>query len=52
MISLDDGSIEEYKINAPTEEAAQQYLEQYIRMQQMRNVENWINASIKDVQDV
>ncbi len=52
IIALDDGSTEEYKINAPTDEAAQQYLEQYIRMQQMKNVKNWINASIKDIQNV
>ena len=52
IIVLDNGDIEEFKINAQTEEEARQYLEQYIRMQQMKNVENWINASIKDIQSM
>lgn len=51
-ILLDNGDTEEFKINAVTKEEAQQYLEQYIRMQQMENAENWENASIKDVQSV
>ena len=50
IIVLDNEDTEEFKINAQTEEEARQYLEQYIRMQQMKNVENWINASIKDIQ--
>ena len=49
IIVLDNGDTEEFKINAQTEEEARQYLEQYIRMQQMKNVENWINASMKDI---
>ena len=52
IIVLDNGDTEEFKINAQTEEEARQYLEQYIRMQQMKNVENWINASIKDIQSM
>lgn len=52
IIALDNGDAEEFKINAQTEEEARQYLEQYIRMQQMKNVENWINASIKYVQSM
>ena len=52
IIVLDNGDIEEFKINAQTEEEARQYLEQYIRMQQMKNVENWINASIKDIKSM
>lgn len=52
IIVLDNEDTEEFKINAQTEEEARQYLEQYIRMQQMKNVENWINASIKDIQSM
>ena len=52
IIALDNGDTEEFKVNASTEEEARQYLEQYIRMQQMKNVENWINASIKYVQSM
>lgn len=52
IIALDNEDTEEFKINAQTEEEARQYLEQYIRMQQMKNVENWINASIKDIQSM
>ena len=52
IIVLEKKNTEELKINAQTEEEARQYLEQYIRMQQMKNVENWINASIKDIQSM
>ena len=52
IIVLDNEDTEEFKINAQTEEEARQYLEQYIRMQQMKNVENWTNASIKYVQSM
>ena len=52
IIVLDNEDTEEFKINAQTEEEARQYLEQYIRMQQMKNVENWINASIKDIKSM